>query len=69
MKDLSKFGKVLVRVAFFLIVMILANLIAVYFLGPQIWSYDRHFFDSDIRTTLAVFLFIEGGAVLATGSV
>ncbi len=49
--------------------MILADFVSVYFFGPQIWSYAGYFFGSDIKTTLVILLFVEGGVIFGVGAV
>jgi hypothetical protein len=68
MKGFSKWRNVLVRACFFGILVILANLVLVYFFGSQIWSSAGYLFGDELRITLSVLLFIEGGVLLATGS-
>jgi hypothetical protein len=68
MKGFSKWRNVLVRACFFWSLVILADLILVYFFGPQIWSNAGYLFGNDARITLSVFLFVEGGVLLAMGT-
>jgi hypothetical protein len=68
MKGFSKWGNVLVRASVFGIAVILADLILIYFLGSQIWISVGYLFGNDVRITLSVLLFIEGGIFLAMGT-
>ena len=68
MKNISKWRSVLARVVIFGIVVILADLVFVYFFGSQIWSHVGYLFGKDAYTSLSVLLFIEGGVFLAMGT-
>jgi len=64
----SKWRNVLVRASVFWGLVILADLIFVYFFGSQIWSIAGYLFGNDALITLSVLLLIEGGVVLAMGT-
>jgi hypothetical protein len=68
MKGFSKWRNVLVRATVFGVALILVDFVLVYFFGTQIWSNAGNLFGNDARITLSVFLFIEGGVLLAMGS-
>jgi hypothetical protein len=68
MKGFSKWRSVLVRACFFWSLVILVDLILVYFFGSQFWSYAGYLFGNDARITLSVLLFIEGGILLVMGT-
>lgn len=51
------------------IILVLANLLIIYFMGSTIWFYAGYFFGNDIRTTLSTMLFVESVAILALGAV
>jgi hypothetical protein len=68
MNGVSKWRNVLVRASFFGIAVILADLVLVYFFGSQIWSHAGYLFGNDARITLSVLFFIEGGILLAMGT-
>jgi hypothetical protein len=61
-------GSILLKVAILGSVWILANFLLIYLFGPQIWSHAGYFFGNDARTTLSILLFIEGGVLLAMGT-
>jgi hypothetical protein len=67
-KGSSKWRGVLVRACFFWSLVILVDLVLVYFFGSQIWSYAGYLFGNDARITLSVLLFIEGGVLVAMGA-
>ena len=58
----------MVRASVFWGLVILADLIFVYFFGSQIWSIAGYLFGNDALITLSVLLLIEGGVVLAMGT-
>jgi len=68
MKGFSKWRNVLVRACFFWSLVILADLALVYFFSSQIWSNAGYLFGNDARITLSVLLFIEGGVLIAMGT-
>jgi hypothetical protein len=68
MKGFSQWRSVLVRASVFWIAAILVDLVLVYFFGSQIWSNAGYLFGNDARITLSVLLFIEGGVLLAMGT-
>jgi hypothetical protein len=68
MKGCSKWRSILVRASFFWSLVIIADLVLVYFFGSQLWSHAGYLFGSDARITLTVLLFIEGGVLLAMGT-
>ena len=68
MKGFSKWRNVFVRTSIFCISLILADLVLVYFFGSQIRSNAGYLFGNDARITLSVLLFIEGGVLLAMGT-
>ena len=68
MKGIFKWRNVLVRACFFWTLVILADLVLVYFFGPQLWSNAGYLFGNDAGITLSVLLFIEGGVFLAMGA-
>ena len=68
MKSISKWRIILVRASVFWIAVILADLVLVYFFGSQIWSNAGFLFGNDAKITLSVLLFIEGGVLLAMGT-
>ena len=68
MKGFSKWRSVLVRASAFWIVVILADLALVYFFGSQIWSQAGYLFGNDSRSTLSVLFFVDGGVLLAMGT-
>jgi hypothetical protein len=59
----------LLRAFAFWSAVILVDLVVVYFFGSLIWSYAGYFFGNDIRTTLTVLMFVEGGVPFAFGAV
>jgi hypothetical protein len=67
-KGFSKWRGVLVRACFFWSLVILVDLVLVYFFGSQIWSYAGYLFGTDSRITVSVLLFIEGGVLVAMGA-
>jgi hypothetical protein len=68
MKGFSRNRGVLVRASVFWIAVILTDLVLVYFFGSQIWSNAGYLFGNDVRITLSVLQFIEGGVLLAMGT-
>jgi hypothetical protein len=68
-KGFSKWRNVLVRATVFGIAVILVDFGLIYFFGTQIWSNAGYLFGNDARITLSVFLFIEGGVLLAMGTI
>jgi hypothetical protein len=68
MKDISKWRSVFVRASFFWITVILADLVLIYLFGSQIWSHAGYLFGNNTTITLSVLFFIEGGALLAMGT-
>lgn len=60
---------VLLKAALFWFTLALADFLAVYFFGPQFWSYAGYFFGNNITITLAVLMFIEGAILLTLGLV
>ena len=68
MKGYSKWRNVLVRASVFWFAVILADLGLVYFFGSQIWSNAGYLFGNRAGITLSVLLFIEGGVILAMGT-
>ncbi len=68
MKGFSKWRNVIVKACFFWTLVILVDLILVYFFGSQSWFKAGYLFGNDARITLSVILFIEGGVLLATGT-
>ena len=68
MKGYSKWRNVLIRASVFWSAVILADLGLVYFFGSQIWSNAAYFFGNHAGITLSVLLFIEGGVILAMGT-
>jgi hypothetical protein len=67
MKSTSKWRTVLIKASAFWSAVILTDLVIVYLYGPQIWSSAGYFFGSDVKTTFAVLMFVEGGILLALG--
>lgn len=67
-KGISKWRNVLVRASVFGIALIFLDLILVYFFGSQIWSNAGYLFGNDAKITLSVLFFIEGGVLLAMGT-
>ncbi len=53
----------------FWFVLVLADYLAAFFFGPQIWSYAGYFFGNTITITLAVLMFVEGAVILTLGLV
>ena len=68
MKHFFKLRNVLIRAACFWCALVLADFVLVYFFGPKFWSYAGYVFGNDVKVTLAVLMFIEGGVLLALGT-
>jgi hypothetical protein len=60
---------VLFKAALFWFALAFANFLAIYFFGPQFWSNAGYFFGNNVRITLGVLMFIEGGVLVAFGLV
>jgi len=69
MKPVSSWRNILIKGAVFWVTVVLVDFGFVFFFGPQIWSYAAYLFGSDIKTTLVILLFIEGGFLFAFGAV
>lgn len=59
---------ILVKVAILASALIFANYLLIYLFGPQIWSRAGYFFGNEARITTSILLFIEGGIILALGT-
>ena len=59
---------ILIKVVAFFIILIILNSLIVYLFGSQIWSNASYMFGSNLQTTVGILLFIEGGILLALGS-
>jgi len=68
MKRVFGLRTVLMKAACFWLALVIADFVMVYLFGPQIWSYAGYFFGNDVRITLGVLMFIEGGVLLALGT-
>ena len=68
MKGISGWRSVLVRASVFGVAVILADLVLVHLFGSEIWFNAGYLFGNDVRITLSVLLFIEGGVLLAMGT-
>jgi len=68
MKHFPNWLSILAKATVFFGVLIISNLALIYFFGPQIWSFAGYFFGDNSRITLGVLMFVEGGVLLALGS-
>ena len=68
-KRFSGWTRLLVLAASFWTILILLDVLAVFFFGPQIWFYAGYFFGNNLRTTVGIIMFLEGAILLALGSV
>jgi hypothetical protein len=50
------------------VILIVSNFLIVTVFGSRMWSNASYFFGNNIQTTLGILLFIEGGSLLALGS-
>jgi hypothetical protein len=68
MKRLPKWMNIVIKAILLFVALIISNFVLIYLFGPQLWFYAGYFFGDDRQTTLGVFMLVEGGVLLALGS-
>ncbi len=68
LKSISGWKKVLTIIAFFNVLILAIDLIAVFLYGTQIRLTAEWLFGSDDKTTLGSLLFMEGALIIGTGA-
>jgi hypothetical protein len=66
---LSGWRNILITASCFWIILPAADSVLAYVFGPQLWFRASYFFGNNLKSTLGIFMFIEGAVILAAGLV